>query len=191
MKKKNNFFFLFLSEILILFILLFIIPAIFLNRFYESNESGDYEFIPLANGKIIEENLKTTHFNLEQISLLFKNPNFKSDQSIFIEINQNSLALTGHSVGDPSWVPFKFPPTNGQINLKIYSPTTPKDLIYLGINQKDKSIATKSVYRIIGFKNRFIANSTFQINRLKNNFTPIIIYGLIILILDCFYVKKK
>lgn len=191
MNPKNNIYLLLFYEVIFISFLLFFLPSLFLNRIYINNDNENYSYIPLENNLIIEKRFQALHPNLEQILFLFKNPKLKNKQALYIEVNDNSIALNGGSIGDPSWIPFKFPHINKDVTIKIYSPNKEKEGLFVAINKNDNTFVTNSIYKIVGFKNRLILNYKFQINRLKYNIIPVIIYSIIILGLNVFYVKKK
>mgnify|MGYP001499296345 CR=1 FL=1 len=191
MKKISNFLLLFISEITILLIIVFIIPAIFLDKINEDNESGQYTFLPLENNLQYTFSQKITHPNLEKISFLFKNPNIISKEPITITINNQEFLITGASIGDPSWVPFKFAPINNNLTIQIKSNNKFKDTLFIAKNKENDTLVFKSEYKIIGAKNRFISNLNFQIQKLSQNISFLSFYLLLIFGLNYLYVQKK
>jgi len=191
MKKINKFLLLFFIEILSIFFILFIIPSIFLNKINEQNESGSLFFVPLENNKEYTTNLPLSYPNLEQIYLMLKNTNLSSKEAVTVIVNDNPFQINGGSIGDPSWVPIKFNPIKDSLTIKIFSPTKATNSLFFGINKSDNSFAIKKIYQILGFKNKFLYNFAYQINKLKNNGKFLTIYFLMFLGLNYLYVKKK
>ena len=197
MKKTIKFLSLTFGEILFLIFLLIILPSIFINQIYDQNDFGESFFVPLSNSTIYQQEIKLNYANLESLSLLLKNPNLENKDPIYIDIEESNgqtlyqIALSGHSIEDPTWVPLKFLPIDKeQIILKINSPSRNEPLISLAFNKKDNSLVYQARYKINSFKERFQKNLKLQKNKLSKNYLYLSIYISLILILNLLLVQS-
>jgi hypothetical protein len=198
MKKIIKFLSLTLVEIILIVFLLIIIPSLLIREIREENNFGQNFFIKLDSAVTYQQEIKLTHPNIQNLFLLFKNPNLESKQLIYLtieDINGNelrSLSFTGNSVEDPTWVPFKFQPLNEpKITLKINSPQAPNTPpLLLGFNEKDQSLIYQSSYQSSNFKENLIQN----LNKIKEktliSWQYSLIYLNLFLILNYLYIKN-
>lgn len=195
MLRKNNFYLLVLIEILFLFFIFLIIPAIFLKERPGINQTSFDNILPLDTKHSYLQTLVLDRNNLNSISVQLKNPSLKNNSWVDLEIqNKNqetiqSLAIRGSNIEDPSWVRFKFPTINSQIGdtvyLKITTDNQTKDSLYIYGNPDGKNINFKTTFLVKNFKESFLNNLNQQKDRFfKLNQIKTISYSTILIVLN-------
>lgn len=202
MKEKNKFIILVISEIVFLISLFFILPTLFIREKTGISNTDSQNILPLDNKNSYTQEFITSRDNLSSISVLLKNPQLFNQSPINIEIldkNKNtlrSLKTSGVSVGDPSWIDFKFPFILSKIGdkffIKITTDNTKQDSLYIYGNQENKSINHKITYVSKDIKEAFKNNLEEQTQKFnKINKTFLTIYLLLIIGLNIVIFKNK
>jgi len=185
------------SQILFFTFLFLVLPSILIKERPGILQTSYVETLSLDTKNNFTQEFISDQNNLQSISILLKNPVLLNKSQIKIELqdqNKNtirSLETSGISVGDPSWITFKFPYINSQIGdkffIKISTDNSKTDNLFIYGNQKDKSINFKTTYTTPNIKESIKKTIVFQLNQIKQR-NPIetMIYIILIIILDIY-----
>ena len=188
MPKINKFLLIVPVEIIFIFLLLIILPTIFLKEKPGISQTSYYHILSLDSKNNFNQEFITNKNNLQSISVLLKNPGIinksqietesqNQDKKITIELqdkNRNiikSFNILGKNIGDPSWINFNFPYLNSQkgdkffINISTNSELSDRFFVYA---DNYNSINFKTTYVANSFKESFKDNLNQQINNFKS-----------------------
>lgn len=206
MPKKNKFFLLIFGEFIFLFFILLIFPTVFLQEKPGISQTNFENILPLNRNHSYTQKIVSDRNNLSSVSVLIKNPRLLSHDSVNIYIQDQSkdtlksLTITGFSIGDPSWINFKFPIINSKIGdtfyINITSNSLDDDSLYIYGDTNTNNINFKTTFTAKNFKESFQNNLKEQITKFHAiNKTFLYIYISIILITNVliflYYEPKK
>lgn len=197
MPKISKIFILIISQLLFLSFLFIILPSIFIKERPGIYQTSYTETLSLDTKNSFTQEFISNQNNLQSISVLLKNPALTNKSQVKIELqdqNKNtlrSLNTSGISIGDPSWIYFKFPYINSQKGdkffIKISTDNQLSDHLFIYGNNKDKSINFKTTYTTKNIKDSFQETIIFQINQFQQrNISENIIYASLIIALNIF-----
>lgn len=162
-----------LIELIFIFILLIIFPALVIKEKLNINIEGGKPILPLQSGKFYTQEISNPTRSLNSVSMQLKNPQIKDNSLIYIELLddigeiQNDFTIYGANVGDPSWIKLDFIPINKEeLILKVYADNPKDDTLYLYANQSGL-FDLKTSYALPDFKSRITQNLNYQINLFK------------------------
>lgn len=192
MKEKNKFIILIFFEILFFGSLFIVLPSLFIREKSGVSKTQSQNILPLDTKNNYVQEFVTDRDNLQSISILLKNPQLFNQSQINIDLldkNRNilrSLKTSGVSVGDPSWIDFKFSIVSSKAGdkffIKITTDNTKMDSLYVYGNEKDKSINYKTTYTSKNLKESFTNNLKEQSQKFnKINKIYLTIYLLLII----------
>ena len=178
MLKINKFLLIVPVEIIFIFLLLIILPTIFLKEKPGISQTSFKDTLSLNSKNTYVQQIKTDRDNLNSFSVLLKNPELKSNDVVNLDLlNSNketiqSLKTSGISISDPSWIRFKFPSINSKkgdiFYLKITSDSPKDNLLYIYGNKNTNNINFQTTYVANSFKESFKDNLNQQINNFKS-----------------------
>jgi len=182
-------------EFSFLFLIIIVLPTIFIRERSGINQISYSEILPLDINHTYVQPIITNRDNLNAVSVQLKNPGLNSYDVVYVEIQNNlqetlkELSFTGRSIGDPSWINFKFPYIESKVGDKIYlkvSSNALKDnLLYIYGNPQSKDINFKSTYKTKTIKLSFIENFLNQKNRFfESNKLQLISYLFILVVIN-------
>lgn len=184
MPKIIKFIILIISELLFLVILLIVIPSIFIKEKSGIEQDSYSDTLSVDVNHIYIQSFIVDHNNLNSISIQLKNPELKNYDMVYIEIQNDKyetlrdLSISGRSIGDPSWINFKFPALNSKKGEKIFIKVTGDAIkdnhIYIFGDFDTKNINFRTTYRNITIKDSFFDS----IKNLKNKFNSLNKYQL-------------
>ncbi len=192
MPKKNNFYLLVLSEIIFLFLILIIIPSIFLIEKSGISQTSFENTLPLDVNHSYIQSFISDKNNLNSVSVLVKNPALKSNNRVVINLqdsnqkNVQTLEISGKGIEDPGWVKLKFSPINSKkgdiFYIKITSDAKKDNDLYIYGNNDDHNINFKTTYKSPNLKDSLKDNIAYQASRLSelNKFQSIFYLSLIV-----------
>lgn len=196
MPKKNKFYLIIPCEIIFLFFILIILPTVFLKEKPGINQISYNQIVPLTSKEAYIQEIVTDQNNLNSVSVLLKNPALKNSNSISLVILNDkkeilqTLKTSGISVGDPSWIKFKFSPIKSQKNdifyIKVTSDNDKDNSLYIyGKNIND--INFKTTFTSLSIKESFKDNLKQQVTNFKSrNILQTIIYLFLIILTNIF-----
>lgn len=208
MPKINKLIILIFSELIFLFFLFIILPTIFIKERPGTHQTSYSDVLSLDTKNSFNQEFIADQNNLKSFSVLLKNPGVINKSQIEIETqnqskivtielqdkNKNTLKLfetSGLSIGDPSWINFKFPHLNSQKGdkffIKVSTNNELSDHFFIYGDYKSKSINFKTTYTTSNFKESFKENINQQINNFKfRNIFYSITYLLLLVLINIF-----
>lgn len=176
MLRKNNFYLIILFQLLFVFFISIIIPSIFLKEKPGISQTSFNNTLSLSQNYFHFESFVSDRDNLNSISVLLKNPALKSNKQVKIELlNKNKetiqlLETSGISIGDPSWINFKFAPISSKkgdvFYIKITSDALKDNSLYIYGDKDSQKINFKTTYKSSTFINSFRDNLNYQKEKL-------------------------
>jgi hypothetical protein len=178
MSNKNNLYLLKISQLVFLFFLLILIPAIFIRQKDGISQIFFENILPLDNKHTYIQKFITNKDNLNSVSILLKNPALKSRDQVIIQLFNSknellqSLTLSGEGIEDPGWVKLKFGPINSKTGDAFYIQVTSNaqndNDLYIYGNHQSQELNFKTTYKSINFKQSLIQAVNFQKEKLPN-----------------------
>jgi len=189
----------FVTNLVVPFLLLIILPSLFINSRGGVSQYDGNNQIPLTVTRPFSFHITADQPNLESIVLQLKNPNLANNSRIFVDItgpnDTRSLVLFGANVGDPSSVPLKFipltDPSGTLYQIQVSSENSDDQSLYI-ITSTENIPVFSTYYHYPSFWQNLNLEIHRQFNRISS-FPPIytFIYLSLILILDYFFLKCK
>jgi hypothetical protein len=177
MPGQNKFYLIIPCEIIFLFFILIILPTIFIKERPGINQISYNKITPLTSKESYTQEVITDKNNLNSISVLLKNPELKNSSPINLAVlNSNketlqTLKTSGISVGDPSWIKFKFPPIKSQkgdiFYIKVTSDNDKDNSLYI-YGEGNNNINFKTTFTALSLKESFKDNLKQQINNFQS-----------------------
>jgi hypothetical protein len=208
MPKISKILFLIISELIFFALLFLILPPIFIKERPGTHQTYYSDVLSLDTKNSFSQEFIADQNNLASFSVLLKNPGIINKSQIEIETqsqnkivifelqdkNKNTLRLfetSGLSIGDPSWINFKFPHLNSkkgdEFFIKISTDNELSDHFFIYGDYKSKSVNFKTTYKTSDFKESFKENLNQQIINLKSrNIFYSITYLLLLILINIF-----
>jgi len=193
MPKISKFFILIISEVFFLLFLLIILPSFLIKERPGVYQTSFTETLSLDTKNSFNQEFISDQNNLESISVLLKNPALINKSQVKIELqdqNKNtirSLNTSGISIGDPSWINFKFPYINSQKGdifiVKVSTDNPLSDHLYIYGNNENQNINFKTTYKSSSIINSIKENLDYRKETILNSNHFYSIYYLTILII--------
>ena len=197
----------YLTHIIINFVVpvtvLLILPSAFINSRQGTSLTDGDRLLSLLESSPVTFKFNSSHPNLDEILLQFKNPSLQDNSQITVDIHSptksRSIVFFGSNVGDPSQVPLKFDNfaevANTPYTVTISSNNQVHDSLYLITSNQNQPLF-QTYYSTHSFRQNLVSNLYHQYNLFQQrSLIHTIIYLLVLIKLNIlilrFDVKKN